>query len=270
MEPSSLLNKKVIALTGGFGLLGKVLIKDLLEHGAKLSICDIVENKLVINNLKKEYGENVHFVKADISNENDVNLFFKETLEKFESIDTLINAAAVNPKVDTKGANFSGSIDEIDRENFFNDVSVGLWGAFLCSKVFGNHMAKNKKGNIVNISSDLSIISPDNRLYNKKGTIKKRYKPITYSIVKSGLVGMTKYFATYWDPSMNVRCNSISPGGVFNNQDNEFVKKLEKLIPLGRMARASEFSSCVIFLCSDYTTYMNGHNLVMDGGRSVW
>ena len=138
----------------------------------------------------------------------------------------------------------------------------------LCSQVFGTLMSKRKKGVILNIASDLSAIAPDQRLYSLTKN-QKSYKPVTYSVIKHGLIGLTKYLSTYW-LGASIRCNSLSPGGVYNEQPEIFIEKLSNLIPLGRMARKDEYRSAIQFLCSDASSYMNGHNLVMDGGRSTW
>ncbi len=133
-------------------------------------------------------------------------------------------------------------------------------------------MAKDGKGGVIlNIASDLSIFSPDQRLYRKEGlpSDAQPVKPVTYSVIKAGLVGLTRYLATYWAEN-GVRANALSPGGVFNGQGDEFVQRLSSLIPLGRMAQLDEYRAAVQFLCSDASAYMNGQNIVMDGGRSVW
>ena len=129
-------------------------------------------------------------------------------------------------------------------------------------------MAKNKNGVIVNIASDLALIAPDQRIYNNNGE-EKNYKPITYSVIKHGIIGMTKYLSTYW-LDKNIRVNALCPGGVINNQNQEFISKVTKLIPLGRLANVDEYHSAIQFLCSDASSYMTGSCLVMDGGRSVW
>jgi NAD(P)-dependent dehydrogenase (short-subunit alcohol dehydrogenase family) len=124
---------------------------------------------------------------------------------------------------------------------------------------------------ILNIASDLSVFSPDQRLYRKEGLSDdmQPVKPVTYSVIKAGLVGLTRYLATYW-ADKGVRCNALSPGGVFNGQGEAFVQRLSSLIPLGRMADKDEYRAAVQFLCSDASSYMNGQNIVMDGGRSTW
>jgi NAD(P)-dependent dehydrogenase (short-subunit alcohol dehydrogenase family) len=133
-------------------------------------------------------------------------------------------------------------------------------------------MARAGKGGVIlNIASDLSVFSPDQRLYRKKGLPDdlQPVKPVTYSVIKSGLLGLTRYLATYW-VDQGVRCNALSPGGVFNGQSDEFVQRLTELIPLARMANRDEYRGAVQFLCSDASSYMNGQNVVIDGGRSVW
>ena len=133
-------------------------------------------------------------------------------------------------------------------------------------------MAKNKKGGVIlNIASDLSVIAPDQRLYRRNGLDEsaQEVKPVTYSVIKAGLIGLTRYLATYW-ADCGVRANALSPGGVFNDQGEDFVKRITSLIPLGRMANHDEYRSIIQFLCSDASSYLNGQNIVMDGGRSVW
>ncbi len=132
-------------------------------------------------------------------------------------------------------------------------------------------MSKDGLGGVIlNISSDLSVIAPDQRLYSKVGldTSEQPVKPITYSVVKTGIIGLTRYLASYWS-DCNIRCNALSPGGVYNNQDNDFVNRLENSILLGRMASNDDYIGAIQFLCSDASAYMTGQNIVMDGGRSV-
>lgn len=132
-------------------------------------------------------------------------------------------------------------------------------------------MARQKRGAIVNVASDLALISPDQRLYREPGLPDEQQpvKPVTYSVVKSALLGLTRYLATYW-ADKGVRVNSISPGGVFNDQPPDFIERLSALIPMGRMAKIDELQGAILFLCSDASSYMTGANLVVDGGRTCW
>ena len=151
------------------------------------------------------------------------------------------------------------------------DIRVGLTGAFLYSRYFGGEMARRGRGVILNIASDLAVIAPDQRLYRVDGAAEHEQpvKPVTYSVVKTGLIGLTRYLATYW-ADRGVRVNAVSPGGVFNNQPTEFVGHLQDRIPMRRMANVDEYQGAILFLCSDASSYMTGANLVIDGGRTCW
>lgn len=153
-------------------------------------------------------------------------------------------------------------------ETWENEIKVGLTGSMLCCKLFGSEMVKNNiQGNIVNIASDLSIIAPNQNIYKSKKS--KFTKPVTYSVIKHGVVGLTKYLSTYW-AEKNIKVNSLSPGSVLHEQPKELQNKLKKLIPMNRLAKKSEYIGAIKFLCSSDSNYMTGQNLVIDGGRSVW
>ncbi len=188
-------------------------------------------------------------------------------------VDILVNNAAIDPKVtSTPGVMHSSRFEAFPVPQWQTEIAVGLTGAMLCSQVFGGAMALRGRGVILNIASDLGVIAPDQRLYRQPHVTREEeqpVKPVTYSVIKHGLIGLTKYLATYW-ADKGVRVNAISPGGVFNNQDPAFVERLTRLIPMGRMAQVDEYRAAVQFLCSDASSYMTGQNMVMDGGRSVW
>lgn len=270
------LKKNTALITGGSGLLGTQHARALLESGAKVVITDIDEAKLnsFKKDLLKEFDESKIFVEVmDVSNESSILTTLDRLTNMGMHIDILINNAAIDPKVQEGDAQLEHSrLENFDLNTWNHQLSVGLTGAFLCTKIFGQKMASSKKsGVILNIASDLSVISPDQRLYQKDhyGAQMQPVKPVTYSVIKSGLIGLTMYTSTYWTKE-GIRCNALSPGGIKMNQSEEFVKKLSKLIPMGRMAEKDEYKSAIQFLCSDASSYMNGQNIIMDGGRSIW
>jgi len=270
------LDNKFSLITGGAGLLGKQHAKALLNSGSSVILTDINLEALekAKNSLSAQCDTSkIQIYLMDVSDENSINEIANVLSQQDIKINILINNATIDAKVD--GSSFLHS--ETRLENFslsqWNaEIAVGLTGAFLCSKVFGTRMSHNESGGVIlNIASDLSVISPDQRIYNDSNTSdsNQQVKPITYSVIKTGLIGLTRYLATYW-PNQNVRCNALSPGGVFTTQDDQFVKRLSNLIPLGRMANLDEYISAVQFMCSDASSYLNGQNIVIDGGRSIW
>ena len=262
-------------ITGAAGLLGMEHVRALLDIGANVVLQDIDPKKLeqARIRLEDEYPQSkLVFSVSDITSEDSINNLKSELNNAGILVNILVNNAAINPKYDlVSEAGQKTRLENFDLQDWEYQLRVGLTGSFLCSKVFGSAMAQNGGGVIVNVASDLSIISPDQRLYQKSGIQpdEQPVKPVTYSVIKSGLIGLTKYLATYWCNS-GVRVNALSPGGVFNGQSDEFILKLSALIPLGRMANADEYRSAIQFLCSDASTYMTGQNLVIDGGRSTW
>jgi NAD(P)-dependent dehydrogenase (short-subunit alcohol dehydrogenase family) len=269
------LTNKWALISGAAGLLGKQHSISLLELNANVVLVDLDLEKLkkVKSELQENFpNQNILIFSSDISDENSVFQIQAELMSKHHHVSILINNAAINPKYSTVNHNNNLSrVESFSLDDWDLQLNVGLKGAFICSKIFGSRMAKESGGVIVNIASDLSIIAPDQRIYsNQNETMDNQsVKPITYSVIKSGLIGMTKYLSTYWNED-GVRVNALSPGGVFENQDPEFVSRLTKLIPLGRMANVDEYRSAIQFLCSDASSYMTGQNLIIDGGRSVW
>lgn len=270
------LTGKTALITGAAGLLGIEHAAALLESGATVVLTDIGEAGLAAARETLSQNTEASRIRSrvmDVSKPEAIRNVAESLAADGLRIDILVNNAAIDPKV--KGD--QGVLETSRLENFPLDqwdlqVAVGLTGAFLCSQVFGAAMARDGKGGVIlNIASDLSVFSPDQRLYRKDGLADdmQPVKPVTYSVIKAGLIGLTRYLATYW-ADKSVRCNALSPGGVFNGQGDEFVQRLTSLIPLGRMALKDEYRAAVQFLCSDASSYMNGQNVVMDGGRSAW
>lgn len=267
------LTGRIAIITGGGGLLGYQHAAAIAGLGAVPILLDVSEEGLARSRhrLLEETGVTAQTFVADITRLESLQAVCDQVITAHGRIDILINNAARNPKVeDADGKNFS-RLEDFPWEQWQQDLDVGLGGAFNCAKVFGKQMALQNKGVIINIASDLGVIAPDQRLYRVEGREpdQQPVKPVTYSVVKHGLIGLTKYLATYWC-EQGVRCNALSPGGVYAGQDDVFVSKLTSLIPLGRMAQADEYRGAIAFLCADASLYMNGCNLVMDGGRSVW
>jgi NAD(P)-dependent dehydrogenase (short-subunit alcohol dehydrogenase family) len=267
------LKGKVAIITGGAGLLGCQHAAAIAEFGGIPILLDIdkktgFEKALRISD---EYQVDCEFRHCDITNESQILSVRDFLLSKFGHIDILINNAAIDPKVKPKSNQNLSRLENFSVDQWNLEIAVGLTGAMLCSKVFGYEMAKKGKGVILNISSDLGLFSPDQRIYKKEGLPENEQpvKPATYSVIKHGLIGLTKYLATYW-ADKGLRCNALCPGGIYNNQPDEFVKKISNLIPLGRMAHEDEYKASVVFMVSDASKYMNGSVLSIDGGRSIW
>ena len=178
----------------------------------------------------------------------------------------------MNPKMDKfTGNSLTGTIENYPVDLLKKEIDVNLISAFLMIKHFGQIMSKNKKGSIINIGSDLSINAPDQSVYSKSDKITdvKNFKPIGYSITKFGIIGLTKYVATYW-AHKNVRCNALVPGAVKHNQPKYLSKNVSKRIPLGRWAKKDEYRKGLVFLAKDDSSYMTGQLLIIDGGRTTW
>lgn len=264
------LNGKTALITGGAGLLGVEHAAALLECGADVVITDVNASALQTaqENLAAHYDANKMITKImDVTQPESI----KKVQESLDGVHILVNNAAIDPKVkDKQGIVETSRFEYFPLEQWNFQINVGLTGAYLCSQIFGNWMATHGGGVILNIASDLSVIAPDQRLYRNEelDETQQPVKPVTYSVIKTALIGLTKYLATYW-ADKNVRANALSPGGVYTGQNEEFVNRLTGLIPLGRMANVDEYRAAVQFLCSDASKYMTGQNIVMDGGRSV-
>ena len=267
------LNEKIAIITGGSGFLGQQHCLALLEKGAIVFNFDLLPLETLRLNEFAPYSHNFHNITCDITNENNVEQAFMQVIEREGKVDILINNASIDHKVPS---NLSKNKNDFRFENFDfsswqNELAVGLTGAVYCCKYATKIMIKNKSGVIINISSDLGVIAPDQRIYKKNGQPSdvQYFKPFSYSVIKHGLIGLTKYLSTYLADS-GIRVNTLSPGSISNYQDPEFLHNLENNIPLRRLASVNEYKGAIQFLASDASSYMTGQNLIIDGGRSIW
>jgi NAD(P)-dependent dehydrogenase (short-subunit alcohol dehydrogenase family) len=267
------LDNKIIVITGATGLLGRKHAEAVACYGGIPILLDLSQQIIddFANELNDKYAVGVVGFAIDITNEIAIKNNVKHLIEKFGKIDGLVNNAANNPKVEeTKEKNFS-RLENFPLNTWNDDINVGLTGSFLCAKHYGYQISKNPNGgSIINISSDLGLIAPDQRLYSKKGISDElqNVKPVTYSVVKTGLIGLTRYLATYW-ADKNVRCNAMCPGGVENGQPNEFLKEVVERIPMGRMANSNEYQGTLVWMLSDASSYLNGSIIPVEGGRTA-
>lgn len=267
------LTGRVAVVTGGAGLLGCRHAEAISELGGVVVLLDVdgVAAQEAAAGVRASTQGAASALQADITDEEAVVAALAAVLEEHDRVDILINNAANNPAVVAGSGSGWARLEAFPLEVWERDLAVGLTGAFLCSRVFGAELARRGKGVILNICSDLALIAPDQRIYRQGGIPddEQPVKPVSYSAVKAGLLGLTRYLATYW-ADRGVRVNALSPGGVQADQDELFVERLANLIPLGRMANEDEYKAAVAFLVSDASSYMTGANLVVDGGRTCW
>ena len=268
------LEGRIVVITGATGLLGRKHAEAIACYGGTPILLDLSQQAVddFANELNEKYKVNSVGFAIDITDEKAIENNVKQLIENFGKIDGLVNNAANNPKVeDSKEVNFS-RLENFSLDIWNDDIAVGLTGAFLCTKHYGFAISKNPNGgSIVNISSDLGLIAPDQRLYAKDGIAddKQNVKPVTYSVVKTGLIGLTRYLATYW-ADKNVRCNAMCPGGIENDQPNDFVKEVSSRIPMNRLAKADEYQGTLLWMLSDASSYLNGAIVPVEGGRTAW
>ena len=266
---------KVAIITGGAGLIGIKHAEAVIEGGGIPVLLDIDEGRLRHSQnmlYEKIPGYTVETAVIDITSRTAIESLRNDLLNKYGHIDILINNAANNPKVEDKSKNlgaFRFCNFPIDLWN--DDIRVGLTGAFLCAQVFGESMEAQQSGNILNISSDYGIIAPDQRIYRKEGLPEEEQavKPVSYSVVKHGIIGLTKYLAVYW-AKKGIRVNTLCPASLSNGQNSEFVEKISNLIPMGRMSNPDEYVCTVLYMISEASSYMTGATVVLDGGRTIW
>ena len=262
------LKNKVAIVTGALGLIGKNHCKALAEAGANVVVCDLDENKC------KEFAASLSTkslgVGVDIINKSSVENLRDKTLWEFGRIDILINNAAINDMFENPQAAAELSMFEnYPLEMWQKSLDVNVTGTFLCSQIIGTEMAKVGKGSIINVASTYGMVGPDQSIYKKPDGTQTFFKSAAYPATKGAIINFTRFLAAYWG-NKGVRVNTLSPGGVENNQDEYFVNNYSAKTPLGRMAHPTDYKGAIIFLSSDASAYMTGANLVVDGGWTTW
>jgi NAD(P)-dependent dehydrogenase (short-subunit alcohol dehydrogenase family) len=251
------LRNRIVAVTGGLGKLGFQYTHALLDHGARVALLD---TKILHDSVDDQATHNQMFIGCDVRDVESLHRALNSIKAYWgESPYALINNAAIDtPPI---GPSPFGIFSE---GNFNHVLDVNVKGVLNCCHVFGDEMAKVGAGSIVNVASIYGMVSPDQRIYEEGFT-----KPLAYSVSKSALYNMTRWLATYWAVK-GVRVNTLTLGGVLNNQDESFVKGYSNRVPMGRMAKEDEYNGAIVFLVSDAASYMTGSNLVIDGGLTAW
>jgi 2-deoxy-D-gluconate 3-dehydrogenase len=271
------LTGRVAIVTGGPGLLGKEFCRTLAEAGAAVVVADInADGVSALATTLIKNGYTALGVATDVTQPESVQALFQETLSTFERLDILVNSAALDPKFDpealaemAKHGMVSGAFEDYPLESWKAALDVNLTGMFLCCQAAVKPMlAQGKKGSIINICSTYGLVAPDQRIYQRDGK-QTSYKPVYYSVTKSGVLGLTRYLAAYYNGT-DIRVNALTPGGVYNNHDDVFLKAYNARTVMGRMANKDEMNGALLFLASDASSYMTGSNLVVDGGWTAW
>ena len=263
----SRLDGRTALVTGGAGFLGRQWATALLEAGAAVVSVDVAPSPRADD----DGTSPIRHEQLDITDPTALRKLAANLLDDGVTIDVLVNNAAVDAPVLSTGLSNGDRLETFAVERWQAELAVGLTGAFLCAQTFGPPMAERGQGVIVNIASDLGLVGPDQRLYRVDGLAEdlQPVKPVTYSVIKTGIIGLTRYLATYW-AEQGVRANALCIGGVARDQDPTFVRRVSERIPLGRMANEGEYGDAMVFLCSDASSYMTGACLVVDGGRTAW
>ena len=257
------LSEKVVFLTGAAGLLGTQYATALSSVGANVVLADINYNKCkkIEKELKEKNNVSPFSIKMDISNKKSIDNAIAKVMKKFSKIDVLVNNAVFPETQKERSIQF----EKFPLELWNKIFAVNVTGVFLCNQKIGSIMVKQKKGSIINISSMYGVVAADQRIYGNSGL----NSTAAYAVTKSSLFNFTRYLASYWR-NTGVRINTLTLGGVENNQDPKFIQKYSEKTMIGRMAKKNEFTGALIFLSSDASSYMTGSNMVVDGGWTAW
>jgi 2-deoxy-D-gluconate 3-dehydrogenase len=264
------LTGRVAIVTGGAGLLGTEFCRTLAEAGAAVTIADLdgeaaadLEASLIHSGYRAQGRE------TDVTSVGSVEEMVTATLVDYGRLDILVNSAALDPKFDPKSQGpHSGAFEDYPLELWQQALDVNLTGAMLCSQAVVKPMLEQENGTIINLSSIYGVAAPDQRLYQREGQT-PQFKPVYYTVTKAGILGLTKYLAAYY-AGKNIRVNALTPGGIYDGHDEEFVQAYAARAVLGRMGEKNEMNGALLFLASDASQYMTGANLIVDGGWTVW
>ena len=258
------LKDRVAIVTGGGGLLAAEHANALASFGALVVLADLNEERCIeASKTLNEKGFNVIAKKCDVTNKGDWEKLAGDVMSEFGRIDILINNAGFTNQ--SKTANFDSAFENFPLEDWNAVMDVNLTGSFLGCQVVGSQMLKQGKGNIINMASLYGVVSPNHRIYPGTGIS----QPVAYSVSKHAVIGLTKYLATLW-ADKGVRVNALTPGGIFNNHEGLFPERFAQLNPAGRMSRKDELQGAVVYLASDASSHVIGHNLIVDGGWTIW
>ena len=269
------LTGRVAVITGGAGLLGRQHAAVIAEAGGSPVLVDLGDEQAAqaAKEIETRHKVSTLGVACDITNPAQVDAMVARVLERFQRIDILINNAALTVKGgSTRAEEYFAPFESYPLALWERALQVNLTGMFLCTQAVGRVMVRQQRGVVVNVASDLGNVSPDHRIYDgvvNPHTHKPFNTPIAYATTKAAVLNFTRYLATYW-AEQGIRVNSLSPGGVFDQHEAQFVKNFSSRVPLGRMAHVNEYQGAVLFLVSDASSYMTGSNLIVDGGRTAW
>ena len=264
------LDGQAAVVTGGGGLLGREFSRTLAEAGAGVVVADLDQGAAeeVAAGLRNA-GYQARAAWVDVTRRESVAAMVDTALQSFGRLDVLVCSAALDPKFDPQHTGGHGSnFEDYPLEAWEQALAVNLTGLFLCAQAAVKPMVAQNHGSIINICSTYGLVGPDQRIYQKPGQ-PPQYKPVYYSVTKAGVLGLTRYLATYY-AGTKVRANALTPGGVFNGHDEIFVQNYSARTVLGRMAERDELNGALLFLASDASSYMTGANLVVDGGWTAW
>jgi NAD(P)-dependent dehydrogenase (short-subunit alcohol dehydrogenase family) len=256
-----MLKNKIVIITGGAGLIGQEFVKAVVEQNGIAIIADINKEigKKVKKSLSKELDtKNIDFIKLDITSKRSLEKCIKKLDKKYAKIDALVNNAYPRNK------NYARHFFDVEYEDFKENLALNLGGYFTTSQQFALYFKKQKYGNIINISSVYGVVAPKFEIYN--GTTMT--VPVEYAAIKSGLIHLTKYMAKYFK-GMNIKVNTLSPGGIFDNQDEKFVKQYRGVCLNKGMLDKSDLKGTLVYLLSDMSRYVNGQNIIVDDGFSI-